>query len=313
MRGDNVRRVPCLSIYFRTVTTFRLLASLLALALLAVPTVTEAERGDMPDTLSGHGRAAVDGAGDARRVALHGSGPQAQASDDGWIDMPGGSRPTYIGIHGGTVPVSLLATRGGNTMVAMVGETGSDFLYLLRGGRTPSAANGSDQAEAASELLAAARISESGRTATTEALAATRQPQAPGAATAAMPEAGANGTVLFASTPEGSVPVIYTSGRSFESLDIALADWTPFGLTEDHVVTDGKGKIVANKKNAKKAKQVARSTKPGHADPADKASKAARNGKPRTETGKADKAPRLPRNEKGPVSIQDASGGMLAA
>lgn len=310
MRGDNVRRVPCLSIYFRNVTTFRLLASLLALALLAVPTVTEAERGDMPNTLSGHGRAAVDGAGDARRVALHGSAPQAQASDDGWIDMPGGSRPAYIGIHGGTVPVSLLATRGGNTMVAMVGETGSDFLYLLRGGRTPSVANGGEQAEAASELLAAARATESGRMPAAEALDASRQPQIPGAATAAMPDAGANGTVLFASTPEGSVPVIYASGRSFESLDIALADWTPFGLTEDHVVTDGKGKIVANKKNAKKSAQVARSAK---RDQADKTGKAARIGKPGTETGKADKAPRLPRNEKGPVSIQDASSGMLAA
>lgn len=304
MRGDNVRRVPCPSIYFRNVTTSRLLASLLALLLFAVPTVTEAERGDMPDTLSGHGRAAVNGAGDARRVALHSSEAQAQANDDGWIDMPGGSRPAYIGIHGGTVPVSLLATRGGSTLVAMVGETGSDFLYVLRGGRNQSAANGSDQTDAASELLAAAKASD-GTTASTVTLDASR-PANIGPHTAAMPEPGANGTVLFASTPEGSVPVIYASGRSFESLDIALADWTPFGLTEDHGGSDGKGKIVANKKAAKKAKakQVARSTKPEQADKA-------RTGK--AKSGKSDKAPRLPRNEKGPVSIQDASDRFIAA
>ncbi|MBG3877281.1 hypothetical protein FVW20_09690 [Desulfovibrio oxamicus] len=259
----------------------------------------------MPDTLSGHGRAAVNGAGDARRVALHSSEPQAQADDDGWIDMPGGSRPAYIGIHGGTVPVSLLATRGGSTMVAMVGETGSDFLYVLRGGRNQSVANGSDQTEAASELLAAAKASD-GAHAATVTLDASRPANIPGARTAAMPEPGANGTVLFASTPEGSVPVIYASGRSFESLDIALADWTPFGLTEDHVTSDGKGKIVAGKKAAKKAKakQVARSAKPEQADKA-------RVGK--AKPGKSDRVPRLPRNEKGPVSIQDASDSLIAA
>ena len=224
--------------------------------------------------------------------------------------MPGGSRPAYIGIHGGTVPVSLLATRGGSTMVAMVGETGSDFLYVLRGGRNQSATNDSDQSEAAAELLAASRAADGGRISTV-ALDASRPDQIPGARTAAMPEPGANGTVLFASTPEGSVPVIYASGRSFESLDIALADWTPFGLTEDHAVTDGKGKIVADKKNAKKAKskQVARSAKPEQADKA-RAGKAKSD---KTDAGKADKAPRLPRNEKGPVSIQDITDALIAA
>lgn len=311
MRGDKARRVPGLSIYFSNIITFPVLASLLALVLLAVPTVTEAERGDMPNALSGHGRAAVNGVGDARRVALRSTAPEAQADDDGWIDMPGGSRPAYIGIHGGTVPVSLLATRGGNTMVAMVGETGSDFLYLLRGGRNQSAANGSEQSESAAELLAAAKASDNSH-ASTVALDATRPGQMHEARTAAMPDPGANGTVLFASTPEGSVPVIYASGRSFESLDIALADWTPFGLTEDHVANDGKGKIVADKKNAKKikSKQVVRSAK------SDQSGKM-RSDKARPEkddkAGKTDKAPRLPRNEKGPVSIQDASDSLIAA
>ena len=182
---------------------------------------------------------------------------------------------------------------------------------MLRGGRNQSAANGNDQTEAASELLAAAKASD-GAHASSVALDASRPNNIPGARTAAMPEPGANGTVLFASTPEGSVPVIYASGRSFESLDIALADWTPFGLTEDHMASDGKGKIVADKKAAKKAKQVARSAKPEQTDKV-RIGKAKSGKADGTETGKSDKTPRLPRNEKGPVSIQDASDSLIAA
>jgi len=46
--------------------------------------------------------------------------------------MPAGARATYIGIHGGTVPVSLLTSRDGTHLVALVGETGNDFLRTLK-------------------------------------------------------------------------------------------------------------------------------------------------------------------------------------
>lgn len=49
-----------------------------------------------------------------------------------WGEMPAGAKTTYIGIHGGTVPVSLLTAGDGSPMVAMVGMTGSDFLNFLR-------------------------------------------------------------------------------------------------------------------------------------------------------------------------------------
>ena len=40
--------------------------------------------------------------------------------------MPAGAKTTYIGIHGGTVPVSLLTAGDGSPMIALVGLTGSD-------------------------------------------------------------------------------------------------------------------------------------------------------------------------------------------
>ena len=52
-------------------------------------------------------------------------------ADDGWQIMPAGARPTYIGIHGGTVPVSLLINQDGTALVSFVGRTGNDFLEIL--------------------------------------------------------------------------------------------------------------------------------------------------------------------------------------
>lgn len=54
----------------------------------------------------------------------------------GWVTMPAGARPAYFGIHGGTVPVSLLATREGTGLVVFVGRTGNDFLDLLHRAET---------------------------------------------------------------------------------------------------------------------------------------------------------------------------------
>lgn len=49
-----------------------------------------------------------------------------------WGEMPAGAKTAYIGIHGGTVPVSLLSSGDGSPMIAMVGLTGNDFLNFLR-------------------------------------------------------------------------------------------------------------------------------------------------------------------------------------
>ena len=65
-------------------------------------------------------------------------------SGQGWIVMPEGARQAYFGIHGGTIPVSLLATSEGTSLVTFVGATGNDFLSLLRRAeiRMPSLLNG---------------------------------------------------------------------------------------------------------------------------------------------------------------------------
>ena len=46
--------------------------------------------------------------------------------------MPAGARPAYMGIHGGTMPVSLLVVADGSSLLGFVGRTGNDFLDVLR-------------------------------------------------------------------------------------------------------------------------------------------------------------------------------------
>lgn len=68
----------------------------------------------------------------------------AADEDDGWVYMPAGARPTYFGIHGGTMPVSLLVSDDGAALVSFVGLTGNDFLNILyrMDRRVPSLFNG---------------------------------------------------------------------------------------------------------------------------------------------------------------------------
>ncbi|MDR2077014.1 MAG: hypothetical protein LBP61_08840 [Desulfovibrio sp.] len=57
------------------------------------------------------------------------------AREDGWITIEPGSRPAYVGIHGGTAPISLLRASNG-LLFAFTGQTGNDFLHILRGNAT---------------------------------------------------------------------------------------------------------------------------------------------------------------------------------
>ena len=67
----------------------------------------------------------------------------AEETDD-WVYMPAGARPTYFGIHGGTMPVSLLVSDDSAALVSFVGLTGNDFLNILykMDRRVPSLFNG---------------------------------------------------------------------------------------------------------------------------------------------------------------------------
>lgn len=126
-------------------------------------------------------------------------GPPAPASGSGWVDMPAGARPAYIGIHGGTVPVSLLTSKDGQSMITFVGRTGNDFLAMLH-------------------------------------KTSIRPPVEEGAVTQGNP--ASNATMLMAETSIGSIPVFYATGKGFARMDLA-GDWLPFGLTEKPLLLEG--------------------------------------------------------------------------
>ncbi len=141
----------------------------------------------------------------------------SQGRDSDWICIPSGARSAYIGIHGGTMPVSLLTARDGQAMAAFVGRTGNDFLYVLRrpgtGARPPVELGTLDEE-------VSAQVSERNEH-------------------AILKKPGGNATILMAATPIGSVPVIYASGQSFSKLDLAMQGWLPFGLSEKPLSMEG--------------------------------------------------------------------------
>ena len=106
----------------------RHLQSLLACALLALAALACAWPAlDKSPLFTAAGNAAVDTTRQAAPATVGG-----QPLPEGWTAMPAGARSTYLGIHGGTVPVSLLVSRDGMSLVSFVGQTGNDFLELLR-------------------------------------------------------------------------------------------------------------------------------------------------------------------------------------
>lgn len=54
-----------------------------------------------------------------------------------WAIMPAGARPAYMGIHGGTMPVSLLVADDGSNLFSFVGRTGNDFMEVLKNVHMP--------------------------------------------------------------------------------------------------------------------------------------------------------------------------------
>lgn len=209
-----------------------------AVLFVAAPALGPAEVGSRNDVLRDLNAVGTEAAS-PQRVSVPGNGV------DAWVTMPAGGKPAYIGIHGGTVPVSLLTARGGSAMVALVGETGSDFLRMLRG----DARNGSSATQDTSLLAqapapAVAAAPASGPDSATPS-SIEKQPT--------LPDAGANATVLLAAMGDNNMPVIYASGRNFEQLDLIPADWKPFGLEAAPQVDKELPKIAKPKKNAKKS------------------------------------------------------------
>ena len=153
-----------------------------------------------------------------------------------WGEMPAGARTTYIGIHGGTVPVSLLTAGDGSPMIALVGLTGSDFLHFLR-----SKGKMAEEPPAETPATPAAPSGE----AQTEDLPATPPPV----------PSESNATLLLAGSPSGDIPVIYATGRAFERMSLVPANWAPFGLTEKALSVEGEVKVLTPPKKLPKKYQ----------------------------------------------------------
>ena len=163
-----------------------------------------------------------------------------------WIHMPAGARATYIGIHGGTVPVSLLTSRDGTHMVALVGQTGNDFLRTLkvgpgtRGALLPTSSGTLSSLDDEGNMeLAHLHLQ-----------------------TAATPAASfrhtVNATLLKAGTAIGAMPVVYATGHSFASLNQLYTDSLLFGIAENSPLLEGV--VKAPRKPAKEVRTAKRQT-----------------------------------------------------
>ena len=124
---------------------------------------------------------------------------------DGWVIMPAGARPTYMGIHGGTMPVSLLVSGDGSSLLTFVGRTGNDFLDVLRRTdvRMPSLLNATAARDAADGGLLS------------------------------------GGTVLMAGSAASSMPVIYLTGEGFARAAPSPDQLQPFGLSDKPLSIEG--------------------------------------------------------------------------
>ena len=200
-----------------------------------------------------------------------------------WGEMPAGARTTYIGIHGGTVPVSLLSAGDGSPMIAQVGLTGSDFLHFLRSrsrfdegvtarvSPAPKEALGkagplpdlflkepvvepSAQSELAPESVPLAEPEKQSGVAemSTLGVGEAKSPSEgvpPVADQEAMPATKpvvptGNATLSLAGADSGDVPVIYATGRAFEQMSLIPQNWAPFGLTAKALALEGEVKIL---------------------------------------------------------------------
>ncbi|MBO4300595.1 MAG: hypothetical protein J5861_03235 [Desulfovibrio sp.] len=127
------------------------------------------------------------------------------SNDEGWTAMPAGARPAFFGIHGGTMPVSLLVYGDGSSLVTFVGRTGNDFMEVLR----------NSDAGMPSLLRGVSR----------------RQGQA------ASPSSNAT-AILSAGTGTDSLPVFNLSGEGFSRM-AAESELQPFGLSDKPLSIEG--------------------------------------------------------------------------
>lgn len=64
----------------------------------------------------------------------------ADESADAWVSLPESDRSAFVGIHGGTAPVSVMGSEISPAEETVTGRTGDDFVLLLEGGEANDAA-----------------------------------------------------------------------------------------------------------------------------------------------------------------------------
>ncbi|MDR1777476.1 MAG: hypothetical protein LBR31_06580 [Desulfovibrio sp.] len=138
--------------------------------------------------------------------------------------MPAGARPAYMGIHGGTMPVSLLVAADGASLLGFVGRTGNDFLDMLRSLKLPFFPNltlpgntrEQEERKTGAQSGSSDKISD-------------------------IPDKGAlpaaNGLYAVGNSMT-SLPVIHVNG-GFDALPFALEQLLPFGFSDKPLVIEG--------------------------------------------------------------------------
>ena len=174
-----------------------------------------------------------------------------------WGEMPAGAKTTYIGIHGGTVPVSLLTAGDGSPMIALVGLTGSDFLHFLRSkGKVAEEPPATEPSAAPAAPQPAALPAPSSNATLPQAAAPSAEAQAEDLPATPPPvPSESNATLLLAGSPSGDIPVIYATGRAFERMSLVPTNWAPFGLTEKALSVEGEVKVLTPPKKLPKRYQ----------------------------------------------------------
>lgn len=124
----------------------------------------------------------------------------ADSDSEPWSFMPAGAKQSYMGIHGGTMPVSLLVSADGASLLSFVGRTGDDFIEALRKARLP--------------VPSFSNATSSGK------------PHAKG------------GAALFAGNATATLPVFAFSGSILPSSSFS-AHLEPFGLSREPASIEG--------------------------------------------------------------------------
>lgn len=141
----------------------------------------------------------------------------ASDSDEGWTQMPAGARPTYMGIHGGTMPVSLLVSDDGSALLTFVGRTGNDFLEVLY----------------KSYFQLPSILKKHAQNSTRDALH--------------------SGRMLMAGNDNVSMPVIYITGLDMKRATASDVQLLPFGLSEKPVSIEGSVSVPVTRTPRRKA------------------------------------------------------------